>query len=111
MGGIQIALKDGKFGEAKEILKEAPKRNIYVPDYLTGRKAVYRYTGDTVTVGGDNEAVCYAEGYIKGWQIVPGAIDWLKKNASGLNIDKVGRNEQCPCGSGKKFKKCCSLMQ
>lgn len=21
---------------------------------------------------------------------------------------KVGRNEQCPCGSGKKFKKCCS---
>ena len=21
--------------------------------------------------------------------------------------DKVGRNEQCPCGSGKKYKKCC----
>ncbi|MFN2366112.1 MAG: YchJ family protein [Desulfurivibrionaceae bacterium] len=21
--------------------------------------------------------------------------------------DKVGRNEPCPCGSGKKFKKCC----
>lgn len=20
---------------------------------------------------------------------------------------KVGRNEQCPCGSGKKYKKCC----
>ncbi|MDM8539372.1 YchJ family metal-binding protein, partial [Desulfobacterales bacterium HSG17] len=20
---------------------------------------------------------------------------------------KVGRNDQCPCGSGKKFKKCC----
>ena len=20
---------------------------------------------------------------------------------------KVGRNESCPCGSGKKFKKCC----
>jgi uncharacterized protein len=20
---------------------------------------------------------------------------------------KVGRNETCPCGSGKKFKKCC----
>jgi uncharacterized protein len=20
---------------------------------------------------------------------------------------KVGRNERCPCGSGKKFKKCC----
>ena len=23
---------------------------------------------------------------------------------------KVGRNDQCPCGSGKKFKKCCGAM-
>ncbi len=22
---------------------------------------------------------------------------------------KAGRNELCPCGSGKKFKKCCAL--
>lgn len=22
-------------------------------------------------------------------------------------VEKVGRNEPCPCGSGKKFKKCC----
>jgi uncharacterized protein len=22
---------------------------------------------------------------------------------------KTGRNEPCPCGSGKKFKKCCGL--
>ena len=24
-----------------------------------------------------------------------------------INKDKVGRNDPCPCGSGKKFKKCC----
>jgi len=24
-----------------------------------------------------------------------------------VNESKVGRNEPCPCGSGKKFKKCC----
>ena len=24
---------------------------------------------------------------------------------------KIGRNEPCPCGSGKKFKKCCSDKQ
>lgn len=23
------------------------------------------------------------------------------------NENKVGRNDQCPCGSGKKYKKCC----
>jgi len=27
------------------------------------------------------------------------------KTASG--IPKVGRNDPCPCGSGKKYKKCC----
>ncbi|MFN2425804.1 MAG: SEC-C metal-binding domain-containing protein [Candidatus Binatia bacterium] len=27
---------------------------------------------------------------------------------SGWKADpKIGRNDPCPCGSGKKFKKCC----
>ncbi|MBQ2644060.1 SEC-C domain-containing protein [bacterium] len=26
-------------------------------------------------------------------------------------IEKVGRNDPCPCGSGKKYKKCCMLKQ
>lgn len=25
----------------------------------------------------------------------------------GMDLKKTGRNERCPCGSGKKFKKCC----
>lgn len=25
------------------------------------------------------------------------------------NSGAVGRNEPCPCGSGKKYKKCCAL--
>ncbi len=31
------------------------------------------------------------------------------QKASGTvrNEEKVGRNDPCPCGSGKKFKKCC----
>jgi len=24
-----------------------------------------------------------------------------------VNKDKVGRNDPCPCGSGKKYKNCC----
>ncbi|MEL7569873.1 MAG: SEC-C metal-binding domain-containing protein, partial [Eubacteriaceae bacterium] len=24
-----------------------------------------------------------------------------------VNKNKVGRNDPCPCGSGKKYKKCC----
>lgn len=39
---------------------------------------------------------------------------WLERRLSGPSgatlvrgTPKVGRNEPCPCGSGKKFKKCC----
>ena len=39
---------------------------------------------------------------------------WLYVGATHSNhppitVNKVGRNEPCPCGSGKKFKKCCAL--
>lgn len=31
----------------------------------------------------------------------------FKKMDSTWSYNKIGRNEPCPCGSGKKFKKCC----
>ena len=34
-------------------------------------------------------------------------IDKLKRNAGQPVVRKPERNELCPCGSGKKFKKCC----
>ncbi|AEW61900.1 hypothetical protein H238_2604 [Klebsiella pneumoniae UHKPC179] len=45
----------------------------------------------------------------------PGAIiersRFLKENGQWYYIDGtrplIGRNDPCPCGSGKKFKKCC----
>jgi uncharacterized protein YecA (UPF0149 family) len=55
-------------------------------------------------------------------QVLSNALEWIEDcmvwlfvysrfaldsagDASGKN--KIGRNEQCPCGSGKKYKKCC----
>jgi len=32
------------------------------------------------------------------------------KQSKQLVSDKVGRNEPCPCGSGKKYKKCCAII-
>jgi len=28
-----------------------------------------------------------------------------------IKVKEPGRNEQCPCGSGKKYKKCCMVKQ
>ena len=40
-----------------------------------------------------------------------GASDTSEKNRTVRNTNKVGRNEFCPCGSGKKYKKCCGMNQ
>lgn len=33
--------------------------------------------------------------------------DIEKPSLEGIDLNKIGRNDPCPCGSGKKFKKCC----
>lgn len=35
-------------------------------------------------------------------------VDGVMRESSGATHVSVGRNDPCPCGSGKKFKKCCS---
>ncbi len=34
---------------------------------------------------------------------------WAKEKDKGFPSLNVGRNDLCPCGSGKKFKKCCGM--
>lgn len=29
------------------------------------------------------------------------------KESKNRSVVKIGRNDPCPCGSGKKYKKCC----
>ena len=41
-----------------------------------------------------------------GWHYLDG--DMVKAKPVVREGPKVGRNEPCPCGSGKKFKKCCA---
>jgi hypothetical protein len=36
-----------------------------------------------------------------------GSLDWMPQMPAHNPFRDVGRNDPCPCGSGKKFKKCC----
>lgn len=36
------------------------------------------------------------------------AADDAAREAQRLRV-KIGRNEPCPCGSGRKYKKCCGV--
>lgn len=39
---------------------------------------------------------------LEGGRLFPGKVETFRRQAP-----KVGRNNPCPCGSGKKFKRCC----
>ena len=41
------------------------------------------------------------------WLYVDGEMQEPPKPKQHVNPNKVGRNEPCPCGSGKKYKQCC----
>jgi preprotein translocase subunit SecA len=40
-----------------------------------------------------------------------GVEDAAPQRPAKREIEKIGRNADCPCGSGKKYKKCCGLPQ
>lgn len=52
------------------------------------------YSADQVAAMGDADRT-----YMREMGHYPTPIQRLR--------DKVGRNNPCPCGSGRKFKKCC----
>jgi len=65
---------------------------------------------------GDNDGVVEFAAYYQGGQLHERSR-FLKEEGKWLYVDgdilppvtetKAGRNDPCPCGSGKKFKKCC----
>ena len=49
---------------------------------------------------------------LSSWFSLDNEDEWVDKDAYGIKLSniadiKTGRNEPCPCGSGKKYKKCC----
>ncbi|MFH1867539.1 MAG: SEC-C metal-binding domain-containing protein [Candidatus Omnitrophota bacterium] len=97
----------GDSDKARKELKDAIAINSHVPMYIMGRKLIPQSIPDRCIVGSEEEAMAYAADFILSWRRVQGAVEWLQEQ-SGIKVySKVGRNEPCPCGSGKKFKKCC----
>jgi preprotein translocase subunit SecA len=43
------------------------------------------------------------------WREIHGDAGAASSSARVTASSKVGRNDPCPCGSGKKYKKCCLL--
>lgn len=44
---------------------------------------------------------------IKKMNLPPSPEQLLRRPTNQAAVGRVGRNDPCPCGSGKKFKNCC----
>ncbi len=105
IGGIAVsALIDLQAVEAIDVIRDAFHRGAV-----------------DISIAGDAEDVEIALG-LRAHRVTPapkymalpaGSIPWQdvdsgqQKTRAPLRYTKVGRNDPCPCGSGKKYKKCC----
>ena len=67
----------GDSREARNRLQEAQKWNPHVPAFLLGRKRLPRRLPDTITFGGESEAISYAAEFGESWRRTEGALEWL----------------------------------
>jgi len=72
--------QEGASKKANACLKEAMKRNRFVPSYLLGKKRLPVRLPGYVGLGDETEAMAYAVEAIKVWNETEGALEWLTEN-------------------------------
>jgi preprotein translocase subunit SecA len=82
-------------GAFQNFLRNMPQRTVHVASAALG--------GATATASSGAEAASAS----KASAVVSEAVEAVAKARPVRTGPKVGRNEPCPCGSGKKFKNCC----
>lgn len=106
---LERLLSDDVAG-AQKALSDARAANPYFESYLLGRKPVPRVMPDYYGIGDENEAIMCVDAIGTAWKKHPDAMRWLRQHELPMETAskiRVGRNDPCPCGSGKKYKKCC----
>jgi len=94
----------------------------WAPIFLNNNASMMLSTIDLLCDQPDNPVPLPTEAFREFWTMVPGCVEgikefWMpdcrqkkskvKRAALARAEDRIGRNAPCPCGSGRKFKKCC----
>lgn len=72
---------EGSTPRALDMLRTALRANPAIPAYLMGLRPLPVQAPDTVSFGGEDEAVDYCHRARGAWGSVPGALDWLGQHA------------------------------
>jgi preprotein translocase subunit SecA len=83
----------------EDFLRNVPQRTIHQPAAAFG--------GSTATASNGTASQSAQGQRGPGSEIVSQAADAIEKTKPVRSGPKVGRNDPCPCGSGKKYKQCC----
>ncbi len=70
---------EGKSAKSDELLREAMRENVHVPNYLFGEKEERWHAEQYITLGGESEAAEYAADFGGIWYFTPGALAWLRE--------------------------------
>ena len=95
--------------EAMPRLNLRPEAKPHAPEVVA---RFYEYLEETGRLAGGEELAAQVRAYADRPPRKPGAKP-PEKTGKGVTIRRsekvppLGRNDPCPCGSGKKFKKCC----
>ena len=114
--GIGLAVGhtiDAKLDELLPVIKTLYEKNIVALGINGDFQEVKKYFAKPETYSRKLSIFSIFELYddiLKNWK---GYNEDIEKTVKKANLpdseksEKVGRNDPCPCGSGKKYKKCC----
>lgn len=86
-------------------IRENQEINAEIVAFLKEHNVAQATFADRILGCPHEEGVDYPEA-----QSCPVCTYWIGRNRLGSAGPKPGRNDPCPCGSGKKFKKCCGAV-
>ena len=87
----ELCEEQGKVEEAKEFRRQVKRSAVSSAGTVLRQKTTIKFGGDGLPLS----------------ELSSVAAMSLGTPSVTASKPKVGRNEPCPCGSGKKFKKCC----
>lgn len=100
---VELYEEQGRLEEAAEIARQAD--SIHQSDEFDLEGGVMRHK-TSIRFGGEGLPLDELPNLINGMRRLDSFPDEAGSELESVKR-KVGRNQPCPCGSGKKFKKCC----